>query len=125
MLPLAWCLVMTLSQYFNCQQSINDPTKSLALLLGVVYLFLFMAECRFRLDRKTPAILAFLLLASVSVGGAISLGSLMLLLKGDHVFALSFMNTALYTSIWLFAVSRALFYCKALEKPAETAESSK
>jgi len=126
MLPLAWCLVMTLSQYFNSQQAINDPTKSLTLLLGVVYLFLFMAECRIRLARKTPGILAFLLLLAVSVGGTISLGSLALLITGEHVFGLSFMNTALYTAIWLFALSRALFFCKLLGEPTgEKPQNSK
>lgn len=117
MLPLAWCLVMTLSQYFNSQQAINDPTKSLTLLLGVVYLFLFMAECRIRLARKTPGILAFLILLAVSVGGIISLTSLALVISGDHVFGLSFMNSALYTVIWLFALCRAVFFLHFLAGP--------
>ena len=83
----------------------------------MVYLFLFMAECRIRLGRKTPGILAFLILLAVSVGGIISLTSLALVISGDHVFGLSFMNSALYTVIWLFALCRAVFFLHFLAGP--------
>lgn len=110
--PILWSLASLLFSYFNCALAINEPEKTLTILLASGIMLQMLLEARAQLPERKNALTTFIFLFSTTIQTALSClffaFHLSNLFGGKLPFSLSFISSALYFALTLLLLTRGI-----------------
>lgn len=131
--PVLWALCLVMQIYFDTERTINDPIKSLMLLLCGAHLVFLCEDIRFYLKNQNAAIYYFISLAASFTSIAVAIPNLILTYMKTPTFDFSVIETVVFIALGMFALARLASLPAVLgeyvktekkKKPAEIPEQS-
>ncbi|MBQ3792007.1 MAG: hypothetical protein II797_02770 [Clostridia bacterium] len=111
LVPILWALLTLLSHYFNSTLALNDPEKTLLLILSAALMLQTVGEARLRIPEKKESFLIYWFVGAalgLSLSFLFLLAHIVSLFSSSTPFALPFHTACLSFFLSLFSLIRFL-----------------